>query len=230
MNTTDDVFVREVNEELQRAELLSLWERFGKKAVAAILLLLAGWAAFLFWQSQQAKSYGLQGEKLTEVVDALQGSADPKVDSKLADIGKSDAVGFHAPAGLILGGIALQKGDLKKAAAAFAVVAADQKAAQPWRDLALVRQTAAEFDSLKSEVVVARLKPLATAGKPWFGSAGEMLAASYLTMKKPDLAGKLFAEMAKDEKVPESIRNRSSEMANALGVSSTPLAAKEGTP
>jgi hypothetical protein len=230
INTTDDVFVREVNEELQRDELLSLWDRYGKKTLGVIGLLLTGWAGLLLWNNHQAKAYGLQGEKLTEVVDLLQSNSDPKTGEKLQEIVKSDATGFHAPAGMILGGIALQKGDPKKAIAAFSGVVADQNAAQPWRDLALIRQTAAELDSLKPDAIVARLKPLAIAGKPWFGSAGEMLAITYLNMKKPELAGKLFADMAKDEKVPESIRNRSSEMANALGVPSTPPAAKEGTP
>ncbi len=230
MNTTEDVFVREVNEELQRDQLLSLWDRYGKKALTAIGLVLAGWASLLVWDYQKNKEYGLEGEKFTQIVDVLQGSADPKVDAKLQDIAKSDAVGFHAPAGMILGGLAMQKGDNKKAAAAFAAVAANAEVAQPWRDIALIRQTAAEFDTLKPAEIVARMKPLAVTGHPWFGSAGEMLASAYLQMKKPDLAGHMFADMAKDEKVPESIRSRSSEMANALGVASASPAAKEGNP
>ena len=42
--------------------------------------------------------------------------------------------------------------------------------------IALIRQTALEFDQLKPEEVIARMKPLAAPGEPWFGSAGEMTA------------------------------------------------------
>jgi len=66
--------------------------------------------------------------------------------------------------------------------------------------------------------VVDRLKPLAVPGNPWFGSAGEMVALSYLNMKKSDLAGPLFAQLAKDETVPPTIRSRALQMAGVEGV------------
>src|SRR3546814_7858012 len=72
--------------------------------------------------------------------------------------------------------ILLQKNDLKGAAAKFASIAQDQSLAESFRDLALIRQTAAEYDSLKPDVVISRLRGLAVKGGPWFGSAGEMVA------------------------------------------------------
>lgn len=229
INTTEDVFVREVNEELQKDHLLTLWQRYGKPALGAIIGLLLLWAGWLFWQNREAKAHGLEGEKFTQVIDALSAGSDAGVEAKLKEISKSGAGGYHAPAGLTLASLAVQKGDAKAAASAFGAVVADKDIAQPWRDLALIRQTATEFDTLKPDVAIARLKPIAVAGNPWFGSAGEMTAMAYIRMNKPDLAGKMFAALAKDEGVPETIRNRSSEMANALGVESARPAAKEGT-
>src|SRR3546814_4684369 len=66
--------------------------------------------------------------------------------------------------------------------------------------------------------VVDRLKPLATEGNPWFGSAGEMVAIAYMKMRKPELSGPLFAAMSKDRSVPETIRTRAVQMAGLLGV------------
>ena len=85
-------------------------------------------------------------------------------------------------------------------------------------DLALVRQTYAEFDSLKPQTVIDRLKPLAVKGAPWFGSAGELLAVAYLQLRRNREAGALFGEIAKDQKVPESLRQRAVQMAGVLGV------------
>ncbi len=220
MNVTEEVFVREVEEELQRDQMLSLWDRFGKPVVAGLVVILLCWAAYIYWGHRVDAAAGLQGEKLTEVVDGLSANGGLDADKKLAEIIKSDANGFHGPAGLISASVALQSADAKKASTAFAAVAANEENAQAWRDLALIRQTAATFDSAKPETVVAQLKPLAISGKPWFGSAGEMTAIAYLRMGKPEMAGKMFADLAKDEAVPETIRSRSSEMANALGVDS----------
>src|SRR3546814_17020434 len=79
-------------------------------------------------------------------------------------------------------------GDNKAAIAQYKAIAADTRLAPPFRDLALIRQTALEFDTLQPQEVVDRLKPLATEGNPWFGSAGEMVAIAYMTLRKPALS------------------------------------------
>jgi len=85
-----------------------------------------------------------------------------------------------------------------------------------------VRMTAAQFDTLNPDVVITRLRPLARSGNPWFGSAGEMVAAAYLKQNKPQLAAPIFAALAKDKKVPESLRSRALQMAGSLGVDAIP--------
>lgn len=71
---------------------------------------------------------------------------------------------------------------------------------------------------MKPQDIIDRLKPLAIPGNPWFGSAGEMVALSYLNMNKSDLAGPLFAQLAKDESVPPTIRSRALQMAGIQGI------------
>src|SRR3546814_1131712 len=75
-----------------------------------------------------------------------------------------------------------QTGDLKAAAALMAKVAGDTSVDQSLRDLALVRQTAFEFDTLKPEAVIARMKPLVEAKDPassWFPSAAALSAIAH---------------------------------------------------
>jgi hypothetical protein len=97
---------------------------------------------------------------------------------------------------------------------------------QPYRDLALIRQTALEFEALKPQQVVDRLKPLAIEGAPWFGSAGELVAIAYMKMGKNDLAGPIFAAMAKDANVPQSIRSRARQMAGLMGIDAVEIPAE----
>jgi hypothetical protein len=107
-------------------------------------------------------------------------------------------------------------------------MAQDSSLDQPYRDLALIRQTTLEFEALQPQQVVDRLKPLAVEGAPWFGSAGEMVAIAYMKMRKPDLAGPLFAAMAKDASVPQSIRSRARQMAGLLGIDAVETPAEPG--
>lgn len=104
------------------------------------------------------------------------------------------------------------------AIAGFKAVAADTSLDQNWRDVALVRQTAAEYDTLAPDVVIDRLKGLAIPGRPWFGTAGELVGIAYLKQNKPNLAGPLFAQIARDKTIPPSVADRARQMATSLGV------------
>ena len=86
------------------------------------------------------------------------------------------------------------------------------------RDLAKVREIAVRYDTMKSADIIAALKPLAVPGNPYFGSAGEMVAHAYLDQGKRAEAGALFAQIAKDDQVPETMKSRARQMAGVLGV------------
>lgn len=226
---TNEAFLREVDEELRRDELQSLWKRYGRLAIGLVVLVLAAWGGRLYWQDRQTKAAGVEGEQLSQALDDLQAGNANAALTKLAPLAQSKNVGYRASAKMAEAGVALGKSDFAGAAKLYGEVATDTSVPQPWRDMALIRQTAAEFDTIKPELVVARLRPLAAKGNPWFGSAGEMVAAAYLKMGKAELAGKMFADIGKDESVPESIRSRAVQMAGSLGVDAINLPAEEVT-
>lgn len=212
----NEAFLREVDEELRKDQALDFWRRYGKWLVAAIVGGLAVFAGFLIWQNQRHKSAEREGEQLQVAYDDFAaGKADASAKS-LAQLAQSKSDGYRAVARFTEADIALRKQDLKGAARAFAAIAEDQSIAKPFRDLALIRQTSAEFDTLKPDVVVSRLRGLAIAGNPYFGSAGELVAIAYLKQGRRDLAGQLFGQIAASEQVPPSIRQRAVQMAGVL--------------
>jgi hypothetical protein len=214
----NQAFLREVDEELRRDQAAQFWTRYGRWLIGAVVLALAGFAGVLFWQSQRQKAAGEQGEQFATVFEKLSSGDEKAAAAPLAEIAGSGIGGYRSLARFIQADVLLQKNDLKGAAAKFAEVANDSNAAKPFRVLALFRQTYAEFDSLKPQTVIDRLKPLAVKGAPWFGSAGELLAVAYLQLRRNREAGALFGEIAKDQKVPESLRQRAVQMAGVLGV------------
>lgn len=235
MNMSDETFIREVDEELQRDRLVGFWTRWGRMLVAGVVLVLLAWGGWLYWSHRQDEARGVESEKLAAALDVLTGGGAGDTAAPLNELAKSDSPGMRAVALMTQANVALSKNDTKFATETYDKVASDQSLSQEWRDLALIRKTALEFDTVKPEEVVARLKPLAVSGKAWFGSAGEMTALAYARMGKGDLAAKMFADMAKDEKVPESIRGRARAMSTSLepgGAAAAPAAepAKEKTP
>ena len=99
----------------------------------------------------------------------------------------------------------------------------DDKVAQPLRDLALIRQTTTEFDTLPPDQVIARMQPLVRKGQPWFGSAGELVAVAQLKAGRAQDAGATFAALAADPAVAPSIRSRAVQMASVLGIDTTSI-------
>jgi hypothetical protein len=214
----NESFYREVDEELRRDRARTLWERYGKLAIAGLVLFLAAIAGAIYWNNQQQVRAGKQGEKLVGAFDDISAGNKAGATAKLDELAKADAPGYRAAALLTKADLAIEANDLKGAAALYRQIGDDPKLDQTYRDLALVRRTAVEYDTLQPQAVVDRLKGLAVTGNPWFGSAGELVASAYLKLNKPADAARIFAAMAKDKQVPDSIRTRAVQMAGSLGV------------
>jgi len=220
----NQAFLREVDEELRRDRLAGFWGRWGRWVVAGVAIGLAAFAALLFWQHRQGVAAGEEGEAFQGAIDQLAAGKADAAAKPLAELAGSSRDGYRALALFTQGDVLLRKGDLKGAAAKFAAVAADTGQPAAFRDLAVIRQTMAEFDALKPQVAIDRLRPIAVPANAYFGSAGELLGIAYLRQGRRDLSGRLFAQVAQDRDVPESIRQRAVQMAGLLGVD-TPAAA-----
>jgi hypothetical protein len=220
-----EAFMREVDDAVRQDQLLTVWQRYGRWILAAVVLGLVAFGGWLYWQHYSKTQSEAVSEQMDSVLTTAAGGGTP--DAKQLDaLTKASQPGYRASALLTQAGAASRKGDAKGAIAIYGAMAADTKMDQPYRDLALIRQTALEFEALKPQQVVDRLKPLAIEGAPWFGSAGELVAIAYMKMGKNDLAGPIFAAMAKDANVPQSIRSRARQMAGLMGIDAVEIPAE----
>ena len=214
----DNAFVREVDEEYRRAQLAGLWQRFGKLAIALLVLALAALAGWLWWQDQQRKAAGEAGAALTRAIEQLEVGDGVRARPVLDAMTRDGPGAYAGLARMVLANDALAGGDKTKARGLYETVARDPAMPQPLRDAALVKAVRTGFDSMRPADVVARLKPLAVPGNAWFGVAGELVAVAHVRAGQPDAAKPILIALVKDEKASPSLRTRAAQLAIAVGV------------
>ncbi|OAO04545.1 hypothetical protein A8B75_07645 [Sphingomonadales bacterium EhC05] len=215
--------MREVDDAVRQDEFKNFATRYGLWIAAVLIIGLGSLAGWIFYQNSQNEDSGIRSEEYVAAVDSVRQNNLDGASKALDALVDAKQDGYRAAAQMLQANIALEKDDPKAAIAGYDAIVGDDSLPQPFRDLALIRQTASEFDVLKPQEVIDRLKSLAVPGNPWFGSAGEMVAISYLNQDKSDLAGPLFAQLAKDDNVPSTIRSRALQMAGVEGIDAVEL-------
>ena len=221
--TLDDAFLREVDEEVRRDQLSSLWSRFGALIIVLVVSLLAALGGWLWWKDQQAKAAGTNGQALVQAIDKIGVGDNETARPLLEGLVKDGKGGYPALAQMMQAADQVAVGEEEKGAALLEKIIGDAGVAQPLRDAALIKLVRLRFDALPPADIVARLKLLAVPGNPWFGLAGEMSALAHMKASAPEKAKPLLIALVKDEALPASLRNRAGQLALSLGVSEADL-------
>ncbi|MDO9364332.1 MAG: tetratricopeptide repeat protein [Sphingopyxis sp.] len=219
--TNDAALLQEVDEAVRKDRLDTIMQRYGRWIIGGVLAALIAFGGYLFWNHRQDAARGEQAEELIAAFEKLGTNQPRAASADLEKLAASGAPAYRAVAQMQEANIKAQAGDLKAAAALMAKVAADTKLDQALRDLALIRQTAFEYDTLKPEAVIARMKPMVDAKDPtssWFASAAELSATAHYQLGQFDQAGALYGRIAKAPGVAKSLQSRAVQMAGMLGV------------
>lgn len=219
--TNDAALLQEVDEAVRKDRLDTIFRDYGRWIIGAVLAGLLAFGGYLYWGHLQETKRGEQAEALLTAFDKVKGNQPRAATTDLQKIAADSAPAYRAVATIQQANMKAETGDLKAAAAMLAKVAADTKLDPSLRDLALIRQTAVEMDTLKPETVIARMKPMVDAKDPassWFASAAELSAIAHYQLGHFDQAGALFGRIAKLPDVPRTLQSRAVQMAGMLGV------------
>ena len=212
-----ETFVREVDENLRRDRVQDFFKDNGTWIAVGLVLFLAACGGIIWYQQHKVQRAEAHVEQLAQIYKDIGTGNNAKVPQQLDDLANSSSKAVSATALFARAAFALQQNDQKLALATSNKVAEDSSLPDAYRNAALIRETAIEFDHLQPQQVIARLEPLTKAGNPWFGSAGEMTALALIKQGKTKEAGQLFARIAKDKDAPSAVRNRSIQIAGSLG-------------
>lgn len=219
----NETFLREVDEEYRRDKVRDFFVDNRIFLISVIVLFFAVSGGWIWWQSHQRAEAGRQVEELAAIFQDIGAGKTQQAPARLDAVAENSGDAVRTTAIFTAAALDLQNNNPKAATAKYRSIAEDEGQPDPYRQIALIRQTALEFDQLKPEEVIARMKPLAVPGEPWYGSAGEMTALALIKQGKRAEAGKLFAAIGRDQRVPEILRGRSIQMASSLGIDASDL-------
>ena len=213
---SDDLFVREVDEDLRSDRMNSLWKRFGPLLIGAAVLIVVGvggWRGYEHWTTTKANASGDQF--LAALNDVSAGNSDAALE-KLAAL-KTDGYGAYPLLAEFRAATETAKTDPQAAIASFDAIAADSGAAAPLRDLANLRAAYLLVDHGDYAAVSQRAEALTATTNPWRFSASEALGLA--AWKAGDNANALvfFETIINDSVAPSSLTQRATMMVELIG-------------
>lgn len=215
----DDVLIREIDEAVREDAVYDFMRNHGVKVLGVVLLGLAGLGGYMIWDHYAERGLEQQSETLVGALDyADQGDFKTAAEKVAPLLGDDNTSGARTAARFVQASAAIEAGDNAKASGIYKQIVADADAPPALRDLARIRDVTINYDRMKPADVIAQLGPLAKAGNPYLGSAGELVAMAHLEAGNRMQAGKVFAAIAADESQPESLRSRARQMAGLMGV------------
>ncbi len=217
MSEIFDELDSEINEDLRRDKILSLWNKYGKYFIALIVLIIAMIIGYTTWVDHKKAEATKHTELFTNAINQIeQGKINEAFASlkQLSDQAPKDA---KILANLFYTGLRIrayddQKGKLNEVQEQeldeLALIANNKNYDILWRDLATITSVAYEFDFLKPAELIKKLEPLTMAGRPFMFSATEMMAHLYLKEGDKVKAKELFQHLAKMKDAPIGIVRR----------------------
>jgi hypothetical protein len=209
---TSDQFIREVDEELRREQLKSLWDRFGLFLIGAavlIVLITAGYRGWIWWQDRQAAEWG---DRYVAAVEAAESGERDRAEELLSEIIDNGAGGYPVLARLRLAAVEAEAGQTDAAIELYDRVAADRSAEAVIRDLARLRAALLLLNQDDFDGAVERAEGLAVSGSPWRHAAREVLGTAAFEQGQVEQARERFVTIQQDAESPRQARARATMM------------------
>lgn len=214
----DEVLMREIDEAVRQDDAAEFMKKYGPAIAGIIVVFLAAFGGWLYWQNMQENELERQSETIITALDAVEAGDFASASEQVEPLIAEGNVGARAAALFLQAGAALEQGETQRAVDLYAAIAADEAIPAPLRDLARLREVASNFDEREPADAIARLEPLAQPGATFYGSASELIAIAHLEMGNREEAGAIFAELAGDDTLPETLTRRAQQLAGVLGV------------
>ena len=204
-------FIREIDEEVRRDQMLKLWQRHGNSIIGLVVLIVLATAGWRGWQWYENRESAKAGARYEQALELSQGGKQAESEQALAEIAKNAPSGYRMLAKLRL---AAETGKTNAAAGvkAYDEIAADSSVDPLFRDIARLRAAYLLVDNAPPSEIASRVEPLTGASAPFKNSAKEALALSYFRAGDKAKARALYTEILADPQVTNALASRAQMM------------------
>lgn len=212
-----DIF-REVEEDLRRERIQTLWTRYGNWAIGLVLVILLGTAGFRFydhWSTQK------QAQAVDELITLLrEGEGDrqailPKLESLALNSGSAGAA---ALARMHQAGYLAEEGDLAAATEHLQAVAKDRALPIQLRDMAHLMQITLLLDQPEvGDAEITQALESFTGGMVWQPALAELRALHLARQGDYQASARAFSELQVNANAPYGQRQRAANFADFYG-------------
>lgn len=210
-----DIF-REVDEEVRKDQLQSLWKRYGVYVIAAAVAIVVATAANVGWREYRESQRLKESDRFLSAAGLLQQGRTEAAITGFADLAETAGTGYAVLARLQEAAARAGAGDLEAAAIALDRLASDGDADRLYRDLAQLLYVMMRLDSGAPADLERRLAPLAAEGSAWRYSAQELQALLWRRQGERGRAREAFQALSTDEQAPQGVRRRAELMLAAM--------------
>lgn len=209
-------FIDEVDEEVRRERMQSLWKRWSPLIIGAVILLLAAVGGWQFWQNYKADKAAAASAAFTAALSEAQAGKPLDAAKSFGELAGTAGGGYAVLSRFQQAANLIEGKDVPGAIKAYDAIAADSAVESRLRDLARYLAVVHGLDTLAPADAKQRLDAVA-AGSPWAASVTELKALVALKAGDRDGARKLLTGLADDAVAPAGLRGRAAEMLAALG-------------
>ena len=210
-----DIF-KEVEEDLRRDQAEQAWKKYGRYVIAlavAVVVATAGYQAWTWWDREQRAEASETYAAALVLLERGDSQAAGEAFRQIAGEGG----GYATLAAFSQARLAAESGDTAAAVAIWDRLAADASAGPGLRGMATLLAVMHQMDEGDPDDLERRLSVLTLSGDGFRPLALELSAV--LAMRGGDLerAKTLYAQVADDLAAPQALRQRASQMLQALG-------------
>lgn len=202
-----DIF-QEVEEDLRRERMRSLWDRFGIYLVVVAVLIVGATAGYRGYVYFKTKAEMAAGDEFLTALDTATAGDSASAAAALTEFSETAPGDYPLLARFRAASELALAGETEASVAAFDALAADGSLDQRERDLARVRAGYVLLDTGDKAGIEDRLTGVATEVGAWRNSAREILGVSAYQDGDYAAAEKWFGEIEMDQAAPQDLKAR----------------------
>ncbi|MDQ0315603.1 tetratricopeptide repeat protein [Amorphus orientalis] len=202
-----DIF-QEVEEDIRRERMKSLWDRFGWVIILVAVLIVAVTAGYNGYTYFKTRAEQAAGDEFLAALDMAADGRNAAAAEALTEFADGAPGGYPVLARFRAASEQALAGNTEAAVSGFDALANDASLSNRQRDLARVRAGYVLLNGGDRTAVADRVTPVASTAGPWQNTAREILGLAAYQARDYDAAQKWFDEIDADAATTQDLRGR----------------------